>query len=122
VLTKNLLPRDPTGELLGLLERLDGGDRPATINGVWASRDGSRALLLAQTTASGADIDAPQAAIARLHEAFAAARTALGAPVPHPLRLGRPDEYAALAAHIVENPMLNGEVVRLDGALRMPPR
>jgi NAD(P)-dependent dehydrogenase (short-subunit alcohol dehydrogenase family) len=50
------------------------------------------------------------------------ARTALGAQVPHPQRLGRPDEYAALAAHIVENPMLNGEVVRLDGALRMPPR
>ena len=37
-------------------------------------------------------------------------------------RLGRPDEYAALAAHIVENPMLNGEVIRLDGALRMAPR
>jgi NAD(P)-dependent dehydrogenase (short-subunit alcohol dehydrogenase family) len=50
------------------------------------------------------------------------ARAALGEQVPHPARLGRPDEYAALAAHIVENPMLNGEVVRLDGALRMPPR
>jgi NAD(P)-dependent dehydrogenase (short-subunit alcohol dehydrogenase family) len=50
------------------------------------------------------------------------ARGALGEQVPHPHRLGRPDEYAALAAHIVENPMLNGEVVRLDGALRMPPR
>jgi NAD(P)-dependent dehydrogenase (short-subunit alcohol dehydrogenase family) len=50
------------------------------------------------------------------------ARTALGEQVPHPRRLGRPDEYAALAAHIVENPMLNGAVVRLDGALRMPPR
>jgi 3-hydroxyacyl-CoA dehydrogenase / 3-hydroxy-2-methylbutyryl-CoA dehydrogenase len=50
------------------------------------------------------------------------AREALGAQVPHPARLGRPEEYAALAAHIVENPMLNGEVVRLDGALRMPPR
>jgi NAD(P)-dependent dehydrogenase (short-subunit alcohol dehydrogenase family) len=50
------------------------------------------------------------------------ARQALGAQVPHPARLGRPEEYAALAAHIVENPMLNGEVVRLDGALRMPPR
>ncbi|HET7305039.1 MAG TPA: SDR family NAD(P)-dependent oxidoreductase [Segeticoccus sp.] len=41
---------------------------------------------------------------------------------PHPSRLGRPEEYAALAAHIVGNPMLNGEVIRLDGALRMPPR
>jgi NAD(P)-dependent dehydrogenase (short-subunit alcohol dehydrogenase family) len=50
------------------------------------------------------------------------ARAALGEQVPHPSRLGRPDEYASLAAHIVENPMLNGEVIRLDGALRMPPR
>lgn len=45
----------------------------------------------------------------------------LGAQVPFPSRLGRPDEYAALAAHIAENTMLNGEVIRLDGALRMPP-
>jgi NAD(P)-dependent dehydrogenase (short-subunit alcohol dehydrogenase family) len=50
------------------------------------------------------------------------ARTALGEQVPHPHRLGRPDEYGDLAAHVVENPMLNGEVIRLDGALRMPPR
>ena len=50
------------------------------------------------------------------------ARTALGEQVPHPHRLGRPDEFGHLAAHIVENPMLNGEVIRLDGALRMPPR
>ena len=49
-------------------------------------------------------------------------RRALGEQVPHPARLGSPEEYAALAAHIVENPMLNGEVIRLDGALRMPPR
>ena len=50
------------------------------------------------------------------------ARLKLGAGVPYPPRLGRPEEYAQLAAHIVENRMLNGEVVRLDGALRMPPR
>jgi NAD(P)-dependent dehydrogenase (short-subunit alcohol dehydrogenase family) len=49
-------------------------------------------------------------------------REALGAAVPFPNRLGRPEEYAALAVHIVENEMLNGEVIRLDGALRMPPR
>ena len=42
--------------------------------------------------------------------------------VPHPSRLGNPAEYASLVAHIVDNPMLNGEVIRLDGALRMPPR
>jgi 3-hydroxyacyl-CoA dehydrogenase / 3-hydroxy-2-methylbutyryl-CoA dehydrogenase len=49
-------------------------------------------------------------------------REALAAAVPFPSRLGRPDEFAALVAHIVENEMLNGEVIRLDGALRMPPR
>ncbi len=46
----------------------------------------------------------------------------LGAQVPHPARLGNPVEYAALAAHIVANPMLNGETIRLDGAIRMAPR
>jgi NAD(P)-dependent dehydrogenase (short-subunit alcohol dehydrogenase family) len=49
-------------------------------------------------------------------------RDSLGASVPFPSRLGRPEEYAALARHIVENSMLNGEVIRLDGALRMAPR
>jgi len=49
-------------------------------------------------------------------------RDALGAAIPFPSRLGRPEEYAALALHIVENEMLNGEVIRLDGALRMPPK
>jgi NAD(P)-dependent dehydrogenase (short-subunit alcohol dehydrogenase family) len=46
----------------------------------------------------------------------------LGRQVPYPSRLGRPEEYAALVLHIVENPMLNGEVIRLDGAIRMAPR
>lgn len=46
-------------------------------------------------------------------------RASLGAQVPFPSRLGRPDEYAALARHIIENQMLNGEVIRLDGAIRM---
>jgi NAD(P)-dependent dehydrogenase (short-subunit alcohol dehydrogenase family) len=49
-------------------------------------------------------------------------RDELGRQVPFPQRLGRPDEFAALAVHIVENQMLNGETIRLDGALRMPPR
>jgi 3-hydroxyacyl-CoA dehydrogenase/3-hydroxy-2-methylbutyryl-CoA dehydrogenase len=50
------------------------------------------------------------------------ARTELGQAIPFPSRLGEPAEFAALAVHIVENQMLNGETVRLDGALRMPPR
>ena len=51
-----------------------------------------------------------------------ATKASLGAQVPHPARLGDPAEYAALVRHIVDNQMLNGEVIRLDGALRMPPR
>lgn len=51
-----------------------------------------------------------------------AAIAALAAQVPFPPRPGRPAEYAALAQHIIENPMLNGETIRLDGALRMAPR
>ena len=50
------------------------------------------------------------------------ARARLADGIPHPHRLGQPDEFAALVRHIVENPMLNGEVIRLDGALRMQPR
>ncbi|BBY56829.1 3-hydroxyacyl-CoA dehydrogenase [Mycobacterium koreense] len=50
------------------------------------------------------------------------AQKSLGAQVPHPARLGDPDEYGALAEHIIVNPMLNGEVIRLDGAIRMAPR
>ncbi len=49
-------------------------------------------------------------------------RESLGGQAPFPKRLGRPEEYAALVRHIVENPMLNGEVIRLDGAIRMTPR
>ena len=50
------------------------------------------------------------------------ARTALGQTIPFPKRLGLPDEYAALALHVIENSMLNGETIRLDGALRMAPK
>lgn len=51
-----------------------------------------------------------------------AARESLGKQTPFPARLGKPEEYAALARHIVENQMLNGEVIRLDGAIRLAPK
>lgn len=50
------------------------------------------------------------------------AQRSLGQQVPHPSRLGKPDEYASLVLHIIDNPMLNGETIRLDGAIRMAPR
>ena len=57
--------------------------------------------------------------LARLPEPV---QQSLSASIPFPKRLGRPDEFAALAAHIVTNGHMNGEVIRLDGALRMAPR
>jgi NAD(P)-dependent dehydrogenase (short-subunit alcohol dehydrogenase family) len=51
-----------------------------------------------------------------------AAQDSLGKMVPHPSRLGKPEEYAKLAFSIIDNPMLNGEVIRLDGAIRMAPK
>jgi len=51
-----------------------------------------------------------------------AARVSLGQQVPFPSRLGRPAEYSALACHIIQNEMLNGAVIRLDGSLRMAPK
>ncbi|HYD46989.1 MAG TPA: 3-hydroxyacyl-CoA dehydrogenase [Terriglobales bacterium] len=76
------------------------------------SRDGIRCVTIAPGT-----FDTPM--LAMLPEPQ---RQALGAQIPFPSRLGRPDEYAALACHIVENSMINGETIRLDGALRMAPK
>ncbi|HEX4759510.1 MAG TPA: SDR family NAD(P)-dependent oxidoreductase [Thermoleophilaceae bacterium] len=81
-----------------------------------AARDLSRLGIRVCTIAPGL-FDTPL--LAALPEE---ARAELGKSIPFPPRLGRPEEYAELACHIAENPMLNGETIRLDGALRMPPR
>ncbi len=69
--SKELLPRDPTGAFTELLNKLDSGHRPQRIEGVWFSRDGQRALLLARTRALGADTDGQFAAVAAIRTAFA---------------------------------------------------
>jgi len=81
-----------------------------------AARDLAQAAIRVVTIAPGL-FDTPL--LAALPEP---ARIALGASVPFPSRLGQPREYADLVAHIVTNEMLNGETIRLDGALRMAPR
>jgi NAD(P)-dependent dehydrogenase (short-subunit alcohol dehydrogenase family) len=80
------------------------------------ARDLARSLIRCMTIAPGT-FDTPL-----LHALPEEARAGLAKAVPHPSRLGLPSEYAALVVHIVENQMLNGEVIRLDGALRMAPR
>jgi NAD(P)-dependent dehydrogenase (short-subunit alcohol dehydrogenase family) len=81
-----------------------------------AARDLSRLGIRVCTIAPGT-FDTPL--LAALPEE---SRQALGQQIPFPQRLGRPEEFAELACHIAENRMLNGETIRLDGALRMPPR
>jgi predicted exporter len=70
LLAKSLLPRDPTGEMVRLMDHFDNDTHPPLVDGVWASRDGTRALILAQTRASGADTDAQQRAMGAIQKAF----------------------------------------------------
>ena len=81
-----------------------------------AARDLAQHLIRVCTIAPGT-MDTPL--LAALDAQF---RERLAAAIPHPSRLGRPEEYAQLAVAIIENPLLNGETIRLDGALRMGPR
>lgn len=73
LLVKSMLPRDPTGEMVQLLEQLSSGTQPKLVQGAWASRDGARALLLMQTRAAGSDTDAQQSAMTAIRQAFEAA-------------------------------------------------
>ncbi|MHB1216012.1 MAG: MMPL family transporter [Thiobacillus sp.] len=70
LLVKSILPRDPTGEMVQLLEQLNRGSQPNLVDGAWASRDGTRALMLMQTRAAGSDTDAQQHAMAAIQQAF----------------------------------------------------
>ena len=81
-----------------------------------AARDLAQRHIRVCTIAPGI-FDTPL--LARLPENV---KASLGASVPHPARLGQPNEFAMTALHILENPMLNGETIRLDGAIRMTPR
>jgi NAD(P)-dependent dehydrogenase (short-subunit alcohol dehydrogenase family) len=81
-----------------------------------AARDLATKLIRVSTIAPGI-FDTP--ILARFSDEI---RAGLAAQVPHPARLGRAEEFAALALHIIDNPMLNGETIRLDGAIRMAPR
>lgn len=81
-----------------------------------AARDLAATLIRVATIAPGI-FDTPL--LSRLPQEV---RDSLGAMVPHPSRLGAPDEFGALAVHILENQMINGETIRLDGAIRMAPR
>ena len=90
----------------------------AAVHGITlvAARDLASRQIRVNTIAPGT-FDTPM--LARLRQDI---RDSLAAAVPHPRRLGDPDDYAHLAVSLLENPYVNGETIRLDGAIRMPPR
>ena len=80
LLVKSILPHDPTGEMVRLLDQQGSGSQPGLMDGAWVSRDGARALMLVQTRATGSDTDAQQRAMASIRQAFdSAAGTTPGA-------------------------------------------
>ncbi|MDF3835596.1 MMPL family transporter [Cupriavidus basilensis] len=96
--TKTLLPRDPTGEITSLLGQLDSAQRVPLRDGAWASRDGQRAVLLAQTASAGSDTDGQASAIAAIRQAFEHAQQARQAPqagtVPYRLLMTGPGVFS----------------------------
>jgi predicted exporter len=101
---KSLLPRDPTGELLNIIDQLARSPQPESRDGVWVSGDGSRALAVAQTAASGSDSDAQSRAIDAIRAAFAAAaaESAQAGAKSVQLRLSGPGVFAVAARAKIE--------------------
>ncbi|WP_126228511.1 MMPL family transporter [Burkholderia ambifaria] len=94
LVAKAMLPRDPTGEVTALVDQLDSGAQPAVRDGVWASRDGTRAVLVVQTAAAGSDTDAQARAIDAVRRAFSAATQALPNPAAYTLAMTGPGVFS----------------------------
>jgi predicted exporter len=111
LLVKPLFTRDPTGEMLGIVESLDASHAPHTSAGVWSSPDGSRALLLLETRAAGSDTDGQQAACEALRSAYATVVASLppAARAGLKLRMSGPPVFAVAARATIKD-----EVVRLS--------
>ncbi|WP_175730468.1 MMPL family transporter [Burkholderia ambifaria] len=94
LVAKAMLPHDPTGEVTALVEQLDSGAQPAVRDGVWASRDGTRAVLVVQTAAAGSDTDAQARAIDAVRRAFSAATQTLPNPAAYTLAMTGPGVFS----------------------------
>ncbi len=110
LLLKSLVPQDPTGEMLQIVDQLTPAAVPRTRDGVWVSGDDRRALLVAQTRAAGSDTDAQEAALMRIRTAFAAVTPALTAVAPAlTVRLSGPGVFAVAA-----RARIKGAAIRLS--------
>lgn len=94
LVAKAMLPRDPTGEVTALVDQLDSGAQPAMRDGVWASRDGTRAVLVVQTAAAGSDTDAQARAIDAVRRAFSAATQTLPNRAAYTLAMTGPGVFS----------------------------
>lgn len=94
LMAKAILPRDPTGEVAAIVNTLDGDAQPSSIDGVWASRDGQRAVLLVQTAGAGSDTDAQQRAMHAVRAAFDAALPAVGGASHYRLLMTGPGVFS----------------------------
>jgi len=103
LLVKSLLPRDPTGEMVQLLGQLNSANRPPMVDGAWASRDGTRALMLIQTRASGSDIDVQQRAMAAIRHAFDTAADLHSASPPAKLVMTGPGVFSVTSRDTIKN-------------------
>jgi len=103
LLVRPQLPRDPTGEMVQLLGQMNSGTRPQIVDGAWASRDGTRALLLMQTRAAGSDTDAQQRAMATIRQAFDAATSATTAASSARLVMTGPGVFSVTSRDAIKN-------------------
>jgi predicted exporter len=108
--TKDLLPSDPTGEFMRILDNLGGDSQPNTTEGVWVSRDGTRSLLLVRTRAEGSDTDSQERAVRAIRADFEQARAELGSAAKGlSLVMTGPGVFSVVARATIK-----GEVTRLS--------
>jgi predicted exporter len=103
LLIRPLLPRDPTGEMVQLLGQMNSSTRPQIVDGAWASRDGTRALMLMQTRAAGSDTDAQQRAMTAIRQAFDAARSATANSSSARLVMTGPGVFSVTSRDTIKN-------------------
>ena len=103
LLTRSLLPRDPTGEMVQLLGQINSRTRPKIVDGAWASRDGTRALMLMQTRAPGSDTDAQQRAMKAIRQAFDAVASKTSASSSVRLAMTGPGVFSVTSRNAIQN-------------------
>lgn len=102
LLIKSLLPHDPTGEMLQLLDAMNAGNKPEMVEGAWASRDGNTALLLLQTSAVGSDTDAQKQAMQFIQAEFDQAAKNIKASTPPKLLMTGPGVFSVVARDTIK--------------------